>query len=270
MSAKRKTVPSKENWHAMRARYTWHLRPPFKDEFDRTYWWQGKDQSKIEPVAALYELARRHPLVNETPLEKTSLPGVPLPKVPTIFETKPSLRSTQRLGMRSWLKLTASERRNWKASISRMKGFDFRQIESLSIDITRQAHLKISQQRDEQFTLTKNITWDCGFCGFWRSYAKPTDNEWEAAISQCAVEAHRQGYVLIAVTPNLTTAKAGTAMVKQYSEHHRLYPYPQPTQRARTLDWLSIISAFENMTSGKWDSQIFVRYRRALDGIRFT
>ena len=121
-----------------------------------------------------------------------------------------------------------------------MKGFDFRQIESLSIDITRQAHLKISQQRDEQFTLTKNITWDCGFCGFWRSYAKPTDNEWEAAISQCAVE------------------------------HHRLYPYPQPTQRARTLDWLSIISAFENMTSGKWDSQIFVRYRRALDGIRFT
>jgi hypothetical protein len=63
MTAKRKTASSKETWQAMRARYTWHLRPPFDQEFNRSHWWKG--DSKIHPVAALYELARRHPRVGE-------------------------------------------------------------------------------------------------------------------------------------------------------------------------------------------------------------
>ena len=33
------------------------------------------------------------------------------------------------------------------------------------------------------------------------------DHEWETAISQCAVEAQRQGYILIAVAPNLPVGK---------------------------------------------------------------
>jgi hypothetical protein len=265
MSATRKATSSKKKWQAVQTRYTWHLHPPFNNKFDHSQWWSG--QVKPEPEAALYELARRHPLVNEIPPKEIPLPGVQLPTLPSFLEPKPSLRLTQHLGMKSWPKLTASERRNWKSSIGMMKGFDFRPIESLSIDITRQADLTIGQQRNAQIVLAKNIK---GYCGFWGLYAEPTDREWEAAISQCAVEAHRQGYVLIAVMPNLATGKAGTAIVKQYREHHRLYPHPQPAQRARWQDWLTIISVFEKMISGKWDSQIFARYRRVLDDIRFT
>jgi len=39
------------------------LDSPFNQEFDRTQWW--KDETDINPVAALYELARRHPLVGD-------------------------------------------------------------------------------------------------------------------------------------------------------------------------------------------------------------
>jgi len=50
-----KTTSSKENWQAKRAPYTWHFRPPFDKEFDRTHWWKKLPDSKIGQVAALYE-----------------------------------------------------------------------------------------------------------------------------------------------------------------------------------------------------------------------
>jgi hypothetical protein len=64
MKTKRKAATPKEKWLAVRRRYTWFLRPPFKDKFDHWHWWKG--QNKIDPAAAPCELARRHPLVRET------------------------------------------------------------------------------------------------------------------------------------------------------------------------------------------------------------
>jgi hypothetical protein len=277
MSAKRKATPLKKKWQAMRARYTWHLPPPSDRShwpFDYSHWWNKAGQAKVKPEAALYELARRHPLVNETPPRQVPLPGFLFPGVapatlPSFLEPRPSLRLTQRLGMKSWPKLTAPERRNWRSSIGMMKGFDFRPVESRSIDITRQADLKISQQRISQIALLKNTKTYCGFAGMYAEPAEPTDQEREAAISQCAVEAHRQGYALIAVAPNLAAGKAGNAMVKQYREHGRLYP--QAKQRARWEDWLLLIASFEDAeTSHKAYAQEFARYRRAVDGIQFA
>jgi hypothetical protein len=80
------------------------------------------------------------------------IPGTELPSLPSIFQPKPSLRLTQRLGLKSWLKLTASEQREWKTAIGKMKSFDFRPIESISINITRQANLQISQQRYDELS----------------------------------------------------------------------------------------------------------------------
>jgi len=42
--------------------------------------------------------------------------------------------------------------------------------------------------------------------------------------------------------------------------------------KARYKDWLPLISSFENAERGrqKDTSQVFIRYRRAVDGIRFT
>ena len=132
----------------MRARYTWHLDSPFDKEFDHTHWWG--ESVKVEPEAALYELARRHPLVCETPPEKIQLPGTsPLAALPSFLEPRPSLRLTQRLGMKSWPELSASERRNWKSSIGVMKGFDFRSKKAMCINVTKLAHSAIIKQRED-------------------------------------------------------------------------------------------------------------------------
>ncbi len=45
-----KNTPEKESWQALRERYTWHLRPPFKDQFDRSHWWKGKQVAKQRPA----------------------------------------------------------------------------------------------------------------------------------------------------------------------------------------------------------------------------
>jgi hypothetical protein len=269
MSAKRKATPSKRNWQAMRARYTWHLDSPFDKKFDHSHWWNG--QAEVEPEAALYELARRHPLVNETPPEKISLPGVSAPTLPSFLEPRPSLRLTQRLGMKSWPKLTALERRNWKSSIGRMKGFDLRPKEARCMNITKAAHSAIMQQRQDALrTGAEYVKELCGL-GWLGSFTNPTDHEWEMAIVQQAIEAHRQGKILLAVAPNLTADKVNSETSQIYREFSKLSPSTQPLQRARRADWLPIISEFEDMVmaNGKW-SQIFARYRRVLDGIRFT
>src|SRR5271170_7419477 len=71
MSSKQSKNPQKENRQAIRARYTWHLRPPFDKEFDGSHWWEG--QSKVDPVAALYELLRRHPLIGKGLLKRAEI-----------------------------------------------------------------------------------------------------------------------------------------------------------------------------------------------------
>jgi hypothetical protein len=53
MNAKRKAAFSKEAWQAMRARYTWYLRPPFDQEFDRSHRW--KNEPRIDPAPPLQD-----------------------------------------------------------------------------------------------------------------------------------------------------------------------------------------------------------------------
>lgn len=247
----------------MRARYTWHLRPPFDKEFDRTRWWNG--QSKFESEAILYELARRHPLINETPPEKISLPGVSSAKLPSFLEPRPSLRLTQRLGMRSWPKLTASEQQRWKSSLGFMKGLDRRSEKALCVNVTELARASIGQQREKALTAYADIIKAQSGFGWLSLFDSLKDHEWEKAISQCAVEAQRQGYILIAVAQNLPVGKAGNVMAKQYRECR------QRAQRARPDDWLAIIREFENdEAEAGAKSQVFARYRRVMDVMRFT
>jgi hypothetical protein len=100
----------------------------------------------------------------------------------------------------------------------------------------------------------------------------PTAAEWESAIVQCAIEAHRQGYVLLAVAPDLAVDKAESLMAKKYREHLKLYPPLHPHQRARWESWLPIIAEFEDdeASGAKAKSQVFARYRRALNAIHFA
>src|SRR5687768_5870397 len=47
---------------SVRQKYAWYLKPPFDEEFERTRWWNSETDN---PIGALYELARRHPLIGE-------------------------------------------------------------------------------------------------------------------------------------------------------------------------------------------------------------
>ena len=274
----------------IRRRYAWHLRPPFKAQFDYSHWWEG--QSEIEPAAALYELARRHPLVHELWLRNFAAAtrnrrGVAI-WVPSIRESwvkkiarpisgdialPPSLYWTCLLGMESWVKLDRTDQQNWKFNAGNLKGLDFRDPDLQCQCIKVLAHWKITDQR--RAALRNAAKTDMELRRLVQanlSEHPPTDREWEAAIAQRAIEAHRQGCVLLAVVPDLKSDKAASVMAEKYREHLALYPAANSQQRARWQDWLHIISNFEKAAADRKlkKSQAFVHYRRAMDGIRFT
>lgn len=256
----------KENWQALRRRYTWHLYPPFDAEFDSSHWWEK--QPTNDPIAALYELSRRHPIVAETELERIPLPGSePSIPLPSIFDVRPSLRWTCRLGMKSWVRLTKKEQSQWKSAVGQLKGLDFRPKESLCVDVTRLAHLAILHSRASDRSGTELTGF--GWCGI---FSEATDGEWETAIARQAVEAYRKGYVILGVAPDLKRDKAESVILKTYREHSKLYTSSHPGKRARWQDWLPLISEFENdeIRHKKAKSQVFNRYRRLLDSIHFA
>jgi hypothetical protein len=272
---KSKAASQKSVWQAIRRRYTWHLRLAFKRRFDHSHWWKDKE-NEIESAAALNELARRHPLVNETPPKIPPPPGTSFVTLPSFLEPKPSLRSTQCLAMKSWPKLTTAEREEWKSSIGVMKGLDFRDNENLCISLTKLAHTAIFQlrqirHREDMQTWPEILKGVFEIIGFQSLAANPTEQEWEATIAQQAIEAHRQGYFLLAVPSKLKADMANSAMSKAYGECKKLFPSTEPSQRARWHDWLPLIESFEKSGPGDKDyAQKFNRYRRALDGIRFV
>ena len=278
MSAKRKVATPKQKWLAVRMRYTWHLRPPFREKFDRSHWWTREDQSKINPEAALYELARRHPLVGQTWTEKiihhpsgdASLPS--------------SLYWTCLLGLKSWAQLDYTDRKNWVSSVGYLKGLDFRCEEWQCRSITEWAQWRIIDERKDALRkngLTKDTTYIKNADDWEMANKKnlkalhnemsvnpPTVKEWEAAIARRAVEAYRQGYLLLAVVPDLQSDKAASLMQKVYGSTKGKFAN-HPMQRARRENWLPLISEFEDVPASP-KSDAFNRYRRVLDGIRFA
>lgn len=308
MSAKRKSASPKGTWQALRRRYTWHLRPPFKSQFDHLHWWKG--QNEIEPAAALYEPARRHPLVREAWLKavaaiKSNRRAIPVPLGVPFFGggkfshiildehwfsnntrsgTVPhSLYWTCHFGLRSWAKLDYTNRENWKSSAGYLKGLDLRDKDLQCRSINELAHWRIIDERKATLRKKRHIN-DYSYkeTAEERKAARnknlsvlhndlavnpPNADEWQAAIAYRAVEAYRQGYLLLAVAPGLQSDKGALLMQKVYGSAQR--KYGRPKQRARWQDWLPLISAFEDVpTSPK--SPVFVRYRRALDGIHFA
>jgi hypothetical protein len=286
---------TKAKWQALRRRYTWHLRPPFRNSFDRCHWWHN--QSEIEPVAALYELARRHPFVRDQWLRAVALirrnnreilarPGSPV-YVDTRFSriitrehwfstdaksgrVPPSLYWTCLLGLKSWAKLDYTDRMNWRSIIT-LKGLDFRTWFDQCQSINDFAEWKIRYKREDAMgdkvkgkmrpEIGSIVTADL-------ATNPPPVEEREAAIASSAVDAYRRGALLFALAPDLTAKTAGSAIAKAYHWARRRHGRPQ--QRARWQDWLPLIAAFEDAeTSQGAYSQTFARYRRALDSIDF-
>jgi|SRR5665213_7919 len=307
MSTNRKTISSKENWQALRTRYTWHLRPPFNDEFDHSHWWEHETQ--IDPVAALYELARRHPRVGQLWLKFKSaswygheLPPHPLggavekkilnQSIKDLGKEPHAIMCLCQIGLKSWPTLGWSNQEYWEMSAEKMKGLDCRDDSMRCNSITQQAESDILLKRARSLKLGKSaFLFEVGagrnnksvapahpqaFAKGMYLLAKHTQQnpitpaEMESAIARNAVAAHREGHLLISVAPDLTLNEAKILLEREYRNHLKLRP--EVKQRARWQDWLPLISAFENEEAkpGGKKSQAFVKYRRAVDGIRFA
>ena len=137
----------------MRARFTWHLRPPFDRMFDHSHWWKGR--SDIDPVAVIYELARRHSLVRETRMrfQNRSWQGAEL-RPPLTGKAKETMYRQIlkdldggwggfdflcRVGLLSWPQLSEKAQDGWKFSCGKMKGVDCRSPSQQCCRIPRQA-----------------------------------------------------------------------------------------------------------------------------------
>ena len=200
-----------------------------------------------------------------------------------------SLYWTCLVGLKSWAKLDYVERKNWQSNVGNLKGLDCRWEELQCRSINQLAHWKIIDEREAALRKKGQINdnpheqpddeWEANrkknLSVLHNDLAvnPPTAEEWEAAIGNRAVEAYRQGYTLLAVAPDLKADRAASVMAKTYHDCLRFYRPSQHKKRARFEGWLFIISEFENDEANlkkKAKSQVFVRYRRALDGIQFA
>jgi hypothetical protein len=156
-----------------------------------------------------------------------------------------------------------------------MRSFDERSNESLSGNLTQATYEALFRAQEEiERETTASMPSEFSGLGWWGWISFPSQSEWEKAIADAAVKAHRQGRILIAVEPNLAPDKAADAMKKAYLLCSHQDSTAVTTERARWQQWLDIIVAFENSVTGgnipaKANSQLFARYRRVIDGIVF-
>ncbi len=141
---------------ASRDSYTWHFRSPFVDAFDRRRWWENTPKKQIHPIAALYELARRHPRVGalRSQFRHRTWHGVELTRSPEAWKLPKnvidaafedlgsgpkSLHCLCLIGLKSWVQLDPREQEYWAMSGGRLKGLDCRDEVEQCSSITGQA-----------------------------------------------------------------------------------------------------------------------------------
>ncbi len=262
----------------------WHLRKPFAEEFDRSHWWKAECESKPTSIAAIYELARRHPHIGQlrSKLRYTKWYGQELRKSlsGTARRTMADQASVDLgsepgavhclclIGLKSWPMLGEEYQEYWGDSVGKMKGVDCRDDLMRCTSIITEALGQL--QRKRMFSLIpsrESLTFRFpagGMTG--EQTGQPADPgaldklvgrlaedlkinpipevEIENAIADKAIEAYRAGQWLFAIASDLTHDDARNLLSAGYSE--KLKHTQQQQKRSRWNDWLPLISEFED------------------------
>jgi hypothetical protein len=255
-------MKTKEKWEAERQRYLWHLLET-EGKFDRSHWWKEPRWKKELPeqAAALYEIARRHPLVGDAMLRRgrdfntlspvvRRLAAIGLKSWPTLNTiTKVEVAAAKKKGRpKSWL--AGGLREYWLAVAGSLKGIDSRTDEEkcydLGLDEQERAQLRGDASFDEQ------------------------------AVARAAVNAYRKGYALFAVAPDLVRAEGEVLLMRKYAERlafNRKLNGKGKSRASNYLEWLDLIEEFEeyatNPKAPKHDPSLFDRYKKVIDSIEF-
>jgi hypothetical protein len=291
MITKQNVTSSKQTLQSLRARYTWQLQPPFNKQFDARHWWEGQAHiDEIDPVGALYELARRHPVVGEVRRKfcNARWHGMELYNPSSVGKANKRLVNLAYMdignmpdaiyclcliGLKTWEKLNPRERDYWEDAVGSIKGLDCRS------DLQQCCSINNEVLTDILLGFAKGLKRKCkgktaGEINKLYAYellkSKYPDDKYEADIAKYAISALRNNYLLIAVARDLKADEAASLLEQRYREHQALHRIPK--QRARHESWLPLISEFENDEIGhkKAKSQVFIRYRRSLDLIHFA
>jgi hypothetical protein len=269
VNPKPKTGSSKKIWQAQRARYTWHLHPPFVDKFDHLHWWKN-EPNKAEPSAALYELVRRHPTVMEalrTDYSFTKPLPPPLPKVVWLLTKATICGGKPPLCLSKWPDLHQENQKSFERFCGTLKGIDQRpDSEKCFVVKPSEYDMALSKTPDvPNPTLLVELRSEEPLVRV--SYSPPgepiTQLDREKSIGEQAALAYRSGYLLLAVAPDLAEQEAQDLLAKQYRCRVR-----KSKPRARWENWLPLIAAFEDgEAKGGAKSDAFNHYRRVMDSI---
>jgi hypothetical protein len=283
-----KKEKANQSWQVVRASYTWHLRPPFVQEFNRSHWWEG--DSEIHPVAALYELARRHPRVGELRLKfrHARWYGQEL-RAPLLGDARERMVSDLsvdleqepwpilylcRVGLKTWPTLGCDEQQLWKMGVGNMKGVDCRVDSEKCESVTRRAEEEATWKPLWRAYTALNVSALEEIIGSSQHGQQLIDpQDIEACIPEIASEAYRKGRWLISVAPDLAQQDAERLLASEYQKLRRQRDKARGSgkPRARVQRWVELISGFENAeTGGGANANGFNPYRAALEGIQFT
>lgn len=302
-------MPRPQKPEALRDRYTWHLRPPFTELFNARMWWLERNGPKPDAVAALYELARRHPRVGS--LRQQYIDSVWHARelrersdeitrriADAAFEhlgrEPAAIHCLCLIGLKCWADLDLKDQEYWEMSAGKLKGVDCRdrlaQCSGLITDgFTDLMLSRLQKLKVPRGALQFHVTAQRGD-GPSKVYPvnpalleesqqrlaadfqrkRPRAKELETLVAQSAANAFRSGDFIFSVSPDLSHERAVAVFAEAYRrEQDQLGSEPQ---RARWFDWLPALAQFERdeRRPARSKAAAFTRYRRIIDGIDFV
>lgn len=286
----------------LRSRYTWHLCPPHNRFFDSEHWWKQAAPKDITEIAAVYELARRHPEIGRlrSHFQGSSWHGMALRTRPPKngegrlitaawqdLGNKP--KAVQRLcliGLLPWPKLSARNREYWISSCGKLKGVDTRDpiekctniihsaagmavVESITQNGHRPLSTGFTAKRKTSRRRSRANADQSPLFEFAKAIEPSLKPKIAAHVARLAIETCQAGHFLFSVAPDLKYEEAITLMSETYREAQK--GYDDAKSRSRWESWLPAIEAFEGaeMSQHGAKSPTFTRYRRVIDGVTF-
>lgn len=294
----------------LRDQYTWQLQPPFSTLFDGQPWWLARGRTPVDPVAALYELARRLPRVGELRRKyvgaswhgqelRPRLDGGAKRRLADaafadLGRQPAAIHCLCLIGLRSWPELDLKYQEYWEMSAGKLKGVDCRDHLGQCQALVSNGFTDLLLHRMRRLKLPKGalrFRVKAKRGGGPRAIAaenpnlaaaareriaaefrrnRPKAQELENLVAGKARSAFRSGEFIFAVAPDMAHERAVEAFAAAYRREQKQAGL-EP-QRARWSDWLPAVAQFERDERRRGGSKAtaFTRYRRILDGIDFT
>jgi hypothetical protein len=245
------------------AKYLWHLKPPWRDEFDHVAWWSAPGEKKPGGEAAAWELFRRHPKIPDYINEFLLRPKhQPPPSFAASSNTThlPELPTLSVCSIWPWPKLPAPCRELWRLFLENYLQPQHRVGPIGKVTALNEARLKAEIEANER-----------------RGNGHPLDlatiramtfRDHQTEMLDSVESHHKKGHILIAIDP-----RAGMGAIAKAVKHHltalRKELGIKGAAKDRDGQRLKAVQKFEASEGSrgakqKRDEKLFTKYRRII------